>query len=274
MPWLKGKLFSATHKAKIVASLNQNPPFGGHHHTDTTKQKLREKRKYQLPTFKGCHHTDATKAKIRKALLGRPNPHQGIIPSEDTRLKMSRSFRGDNNPAKRPDVRVKISKAMTGRIMTPAHRAALSEAHLGKKLSLEQREKIGMSQRGENHWNWQGGLAEVPYCEKWTPEFRERVRAFWSHKCGLCEKPQSENITRTGKVKRLSVHHVHRNKDACCDDTIPWHFIPLCIRCHAKVGGKSKENHLKWEAELTAIIKTKFGGKCYFTKEEYSAITA
>jgi hypothetical protein len=49
------------------------------------------------------------------------------------------------------------------------------------------------------------------YCEKYTPELRERVRAWFGYMCIECGTPQNG--------KRLSVHHVWYNKKLCCDNS-------------------------------------------------------
>jgi len=148
----------------------------------------------------------------------------------------------------------------------------------------ETREKISKALKGENGPWWGKHGEDHPryikdrsllketelYCQKFTPEFRERVRAFWGYECGNCGKPQSENILKNGTVRKLSIHHIHNNKDACCNDDLPWHFIPLCKSCHGKAGG-SEKNREKWEKKLARLIEKKFGGKCYYHKVEVLA---
>lgn len=123
----------------------------------------------------------------------------------------------------------------------------------------------------ENNNSWKGGVSFEPYCFKFNEEFRSRVRAFFNHTCLLCGKPQSENKYKTekkaGKVQKLNVHHVHYRKDACCSEDAPRYFAPLCLECHRK----TNDNREYWEDYFENLIDTKFGGKCYFTKEEMSS---
>ena len=61
-----------------------------------------------------------------------PSPHKGIKRDYQT---------GNNNPSKRPEVREKISKALTGRIRSPEHSAKLSAA----KKEFWARKKAGIT---------------------------------------------------------------------------------------------------------------------------------
>ena len=94
------------------------------------------------------------------------------------------------------------------------------------------------------------------YCEKWTPELRERVRAYFGYVCVECGTPQTD--------KKLAVHHVHYNKKLCCDDT-PRTLVSLCRSCHAKT---TKGDRDDWSNHFQEIIDTYYGGRCWFTKEE------
>jgi len=113
-------------------------------------------------------------------------------------------------------------------------------------------------QHRENNPNWNGGTSFEPYCFKFNPEFKNRVRAFFGYSCVMCGKPQIENGKRA-----LAVHHVHHNKTACCDDSVK-EFVVLCDVCH----GKSNSGKFDYQNYFHEIIHTKYGGKCYYTKEE------
>jgi hypothetical protein len=108
---------------------------------------------------------------------------------------------------------------------------------------------------GDKHHSWRGGISFEPYCPKFNDEFKERVRGFWGHKCGVCGKTQKEN------GKKLSIHHVNYKKMACCDNTPPI-FIALCHSCHSKTGG----NRIGWEYNLTEYIMIYCDGESYLPK--------
>lgn len=122
----------------------------------------------------------------------------------------------------------------------------------------------------EGNPNWHNGSSQEQYCPKFNKPFREGVRAIWEYKCGLCGKLQSENIIilsdGTIKIVKHSVHHVHYNKDACCNgDSNIWHFIPLCAECHGKTNGRREEYQ---QIFMDIIIKER-NGKSYLTESEY-----
>jgi hypothetical protein len=109
---------------------------------------------------------------------------------------------------------------------------------------------------GENHPKWLGGVSFAPYCQKFNEEFKNRVRAFFGYKCAECEVEQNGTAHH--------VHHVNFDKMSCCNGTEPL-FVPLCVSCH----GRTQKNRDYWETHFTDLIKVKYGGKCYFTKEEF-----
>lgn len=117
-------------------------------------------------------------------------------------------------------------------------------------------------QIGENNPNWNGGSSFFPYCPKFNNDLRERVRSFWGYKCGYCGKTQEEN------GRALNVHHVHYDKLVCCNDREIILFIPLCCSCHSKTNGNRED----WESEFEKIITDRYGGKSYYSKEEYESI--
>lgn len=115
---------------------------------------------------------------------------------------------------------------------------------------------------GENAAGWNGGTSFEPYCPKFNKEFKTRVRAFFGYTCAECGMSEEEN------GKALGVHHVIYNKNTCCDSTTPL-FVPLCVHCHSKTNSRREY----WQTHFTELINTKYGGKCYYTKEEWAALT-
>jgi Zn-finger nucleic acid-binding protein len=135
---------------------------------------------------------------------------------------------------------------------------------------------------GENNWNLTGGSKE--YCEKWSQEFRRRIRAFFDHICAECGTPQNEKL--------LHCHHVYYDKKACCSVNEngkyfsnlgikghphtfeivgdPNKFIALCDNCHKKTGGNKNREY--WARHFEEIINNYYLGRSYFTKEEYEKI--
>lgn len=109
---------------------------------------------------------------------------------------------------------------------------------------------------------WYGAVTYInprkKYCEKWTPEFKERVRAFFGHCCVECGTPQGK--------KKLHVHHVWYNKESCCDDT-PRTFVALCHSCHSKTQPLIGNTEY-WSKHFQEIIDTYYGGECYLPRKD------
>lgn len=169
---------------------------------------------------------------------------EGKTHSLETKNKMKKShekYRGENNPSKRPEVREKLSKALTGtkrpwaKESLPIKKGMTWEEALGEEKAKEMREQRSLAYRGkgnpnygnpghklcgENNPSWKGGKNHG-----YGPNFNEnRKQAFdtYGTYCQSCGK--------TDKV--LDVHH-----------RIPYRILPmndvsnlmiLCRSCHVK----------------------------------------
>jgi hypothetical protein len=243
-----------------------------------------EVRKKMSDSAKKRSETPEGREKLSAARKGKKN-------SEETRKKLSEAHKKRyQNPNERqktsesskkmwenPDVRKKIGDALKGKTRTIETRKKQSEAGKGKIRSEEHCRNISEGnkkyfQNPENRektrlatikyntdHSWYGSVNyyEGPqYCEKWTAELRERVRAFFGYCCIECGTPQN--------TRKLAIHHVHYNKKLCCDDT-PRTLVPLCASCHSKTNKGDREY---WSEHFQAIIDSYYEGKCWFTKKE------
>lgn len=239
-----GKKRSEEEKKKISESMKGvNTWSKGSSLSDEHKQKISE-------SMKGREFSEEHKENLSKAASERvyteedrkrnSESHKGLKHSEETKKKMS-------------ETRKKIG-------ISPKTREANRVARLGKHLSFEVRCKIRDSISGENNPNWNGGVSKEPYCKKWNPYLRLRIRTFFGFRCVLCGR---EEIF---EKRKLHCHHVFYNKNACCDDSERM-FAPLCQRCHGKTNRtKNKE---EWMKKISEIIINDYGGKSFFTHEEY-----
>lgn len=142
-----------------------------------------------------------------------------------------------------------------GKPITENTRIKLRECREGSVASEATRLK--MSESGIGGF-WYGNVRHYddPYCEKWTADLRERVRAYFGYICFECGLEQDG--------RKLNVHHVHYNKKTCCDGS-PHDLVPLCPECHTK----ANFNRDYWEDHFTEkLYKDNPDGKCFFTKEE------
>lgn len=172
--------------------------------------------------------------------------------------ELSKRMKGDNNPAKRPEVRIKISKKLTGRKLSEETKEKLSKVLTGFKHSDEAKLNMKMSQinnwksevrrergrlaivknwenaeyrknqieknSGENHWNWQGGITCNSYPEDWTNALKESIRIRDDYRCKVCCTKEKDLKTK------LDVHHIDYNKENCNPDNL----ISLCHTCHMR----------------------------------------
>ena len=101
----------------------------------------------------------------------------------------------------------------------------------GRIIPQEIRKKIGDSQKGDKHWNWQGGIACLPYTIDWTETLRKSIRERDHYVCKICLK--------NGWV----IHHIDYEKSNCN----PNNLITLCNKCHAKTNYKREywKNYFK-----------------------------
>lgn len=135
----------------------------------------------------------------------------------------------------------------TFEIMKSAHKKGF-----GRFCSKECQHK-GMS--GEGSPTWQGGISYGKYCPKFNNEFKERVREFFGRKCQLCGAEENG--------RKLSVHHVTYEKDACCNGQIAM-FVPLCPTCHSK----TNYNRDYWQEYFFNYINVYYDGKSYIGQED------
>jgi len=161
----------------------------------------------------GCYHIEVNKSlevreKISKALKGRfcgkNNPMYG---------KMS-----VNNPARRPDVRKKISESKKGN-NNPSKRASVR-----KKISES---RIGRFS-GKNHPNWKGGISLYTDKLRASLEYKEWRKSVFSRDMYTCKKC---NMSKSGKLTAHHIESLNNNHDLACDIE---NGITMCKHCHTE----------------------------------------
>jgi hypothetical protein len=229
-----GSHHSPETKAKMIASRT------GSHRSPETKKRMSEagKAKWKDPEYIKKHSI---------AVVGEKNPMFG------------RS--GEKSPVYgRPlseEAKSKLSQARVGRF------GGKNNPRYGKRISAETRAKLS-AVCGERASGWKGGISFEPYCPKFNANLKRRVREYFDNQCITCGKLKAQNITLSGRVYELGVHHVEYNKSACCDGK-PVQFAALCFTCHMITNGDRE----RWEAILHRIIDEIYSGRSYFTKDEW-----
>lgn len=108
---------------------------------------------------------------------------------------------------------------------------------------------------------WKGGISYERYCPKFNHGMKTRIREFFNNECVICGKTEQDN------GQRMACHHVEYNKNICCDDNKPY-FAAVCADHHRRTNGERE----RWAEMLRRVIDEIYGGKSYYTKEEWKEI--
>lgn len=79
--------------------------------------------------------------------------------------------------------------------------------------------------KGNEHWNWQGGISFEPYPPTFNQQLKDRIRVRDNFICQLCGVPELECD------RRLTIHHIDYDKQNCKEDNL----TSLCCSCNGKV---------------------------------------
>ncbi len=144
----------------------------------------------------------------------------------------------------------KISMGNSGKHPTKEAKQKMSEKKMGyipwnkgKHLSREHIENIKKNHAdlsNDKHYNWKGGISRLPYCYKFNNQLKKQIRSRDNEICQNCGKTKIENKWK------LSVHHIHYDKENCYPN-----LISLCISCNSKVNF----NRNYWEEHFMKILK-------------------
>ena len=131
-------------------------------------------------------------------------------------------FKGDKNPAKRPEVRKKISIKFKGR-KNNWMKGKLNPNYGGLKKETKERISNKAKERLKDktkHPNWKDGKSFELYGLSWTKELKTFIRKRDKFICQICNK------------NGFSVHHIDYNKKNNDENNL----ITLCKSCHMKTG--------------------------------------
>lgn len=228
--------------------------------------------------------TDITKEKCRLANIGKvlseetkqkiSNSRKGMkLPKESTVSMSKRNIERYKDPVARqkmseavknsrrndPIIIAKVSEETKKRWQDPEFRSMMSVKHMASWDKNYERKMRRVELNIGGFWYGNVRYNEGPqYCELWNENLRERCRTYFNHTCVECGTPQNG--------RKLAIHHVHYNKKSCCDGS-PRDLVALCTDCH----GATNHNRGYWEQHFTEMLHGYYGGKSFFTKEEYAA---
>ena len=208
--------------------------------------------KYRDVTFQQyfdlCHLCAMCTDKRRKALSDALSGH---LVSDETRRKLSEANTGHHHTE---SSRRKLSEAHTGKRQTEETRKKMSIARSGKQNSFygkyhseETRQRISAVQQGVSYDEWESFACKSPYCPRFNISCKESNREKYGRRCFICGLPEPENITSTGKHRKLSVHHADMQKSQGCDG-VKWKLVPVCLKCHHPLHTKL------WKARIIYLL--------------------
>lgn len=261
MSLTKKKLYQEGKIKKLMGSKN---PFYGKTHTKETVKIIKKANKGRTPWNKNIY----TNFRIMFKKL------QGDL----RKKRKGKNYEKQYGIDKANKIKLKISKKGKGRIFSEEHRRNISMGSKGKKVSKETRKKrsqimkkkwknekfredmikksIGRKQsietinkrikRGQEHYNWLGGISFEPYGLDFNKKLREQIRKRDDYICQECY------IHQNNLKGRLIVHHIDYNKK---NNNLN-NLISLCRKCHAI----SNYNRKHWQEhfKMKMLIKELF----------------
>jgi hypothetical protein len=272
------KILSLSQMGKTLSDETKKRISAGHIgkvHSEETKNKLRllnsgennpmfGKTGKMNPRF-GKVLSKETKDKISLALMGEKNYNFGKTVSDITRERMSLAHSGNKN-------------CNFGKVFSKEHINNIRLARIGKTHSDITKERMSLSK----YDIWYGGVKYIDrpkYCELWNEDLKCRIRAFFGDVSVLSGKTKSDNGNRN-----MSCHHVYYQKKACCewDEDVQGYYAIIDNQKYYIKGDPNKfvtltagenrsveKDKLKWVKIFEDIIENEYGGKCYYTTDEF-----
>ncbi len=220
--------------------------------SDETKKKMSEAAKGRIPWNKGVPMSEETKLKLSESLSGQVPWNKGKVGaqeawnkgmvgvSEETRAKMSAAKTGVKRKPYTEETRQKLSKANLGKILSDETKEKIGIAGRGRvpwnkgkecgPLSREHRRKIGESQSGENCHFWKGGITPENKKIRGSPEM-----AIWRNFVFERDDYQCQECLKWGG--ELRAHHCKSFADYPRLRFQTWNGLTLCKVCHQNYHG-------------------------------------
>ncbi len=178
---------------------------------------------------------------------------------------MTRQYIRRLSPEELKKLKEKQSRERSGKsnAMYGIHRSGKDSPSWGKECLLKTKEKISKARKGqhnspktefkkgecflEKNQGWKGGTSFGTYGIRFNNELRESIRKRDKHKCQICFRNQKDIISRDGKKRLLSIHHIDYNKKNNSENNLN----SLCQSCHMK----TEFNRSHWTKHFQEMLK-------------------
>lgn len=217
-------------------------PFQAYHelcHKCASNTDKRRKQCSEVSKKQQC--SDETRRKMSKTRKSKPFSEEHKRRMKETHVGFSGRKHSDETKKKigiksrmadrTSEWRANMSKAGMGRNLTDEAKKKISVARIGKKMSEKTKRKISANHQGILYEEWGSYACEKRYCPNFNESCRESNREKYGRRCFICGLPESENIDKNGKQKKLSVHHVGMDKNQGCNG-VRWKLVPVCMAHH------------------------------------------
>lgn len=202
---------------------------------EISKKSTRCKSCFNIHRGSWGNHSEEAKLKVSIANKGR-------IKTPEERKKLSIARKGKTGIFKHTEEsKIKQSETMKEWYKNNPH----PRGFLGGKRTAEYLEKASIRFSGEGNPNWQGGINETEYDNKFNNRFKRAIRKRDNQVCMLCL------IHREKLNRALSIHHINYDKLM----SIPQNCIRLRDCCHGKTG----QNRKHWINLFQNLLSERYG---------------
>jgi hypothetical protein len=220
--------------------------------TECEKERLRTARIGKLPWNKGL--TKETNIVVKEMSI----KYKEYCSKEEVKKEKRERILGEKNPAKRLEVRKKMSQNHSD---ISDNKNPMYKSGSREKLSIKLKKVFNTPEylariSGPNSCHWKGGIAFEPYCNIWGDKyFKEIIKDRDHHTCQRCGI--TEMLSFKVYNQGLTIHHINYNKKDCHLDNL----ITICVSCNCT----ANFNREYWQNLYNFIIcgskinATKFG---------------
>ena len=148
------KRYEATPEEYEEAKKAISKAMSGRTVSDETKKKQSNiaKERFSVPEnnpFYGKHHTEETRNIIRQKNKGKTSPNKGKPLSEETKQKISKAKKGRPLSDAEKEAHILVGNKLKGRKLTEEQKAKISAANKDKVISEESKKKMSDAKKGK-----------------------------------------------------------------------------------------------------------------------------